>query len=161
MKSEYFDHHILLIDALTLVTSCLIFPEDLETDNKSLILYVKNFRKLYMEMHMTCNLHQLLHLVETVERFGPLWTTCFGFENLNGILKSLVNSPKKEMQICSSVNKFMRYILLKNDNDINHNQKVMEYCEQTVNRITIRRSVKLIRNNMKVIGKITKPNFDI
>jgi len=36
---------------------------------------------------MSINFHLLVHLVECVREFGPLWTvSCFPFENANGLL---------------------------------------------------------------------------
>lgn len=36
------------------------------------------------------NVHLLRHLHKCVQQWGPLWAySCFHFENLNGVLKSL------------------------------------------------------------------------
>ena len=51
---------------------------------------------------MTINVHSLLHLVENVRNLGPLWChSCFAFENVNGILKSLFHgSQHVNKQVC-------------------------------------------------------------
>ena len=36
---------------------------------------------------MGINIHMMIHLVEDVKLYGPLWThNCFSFENANGLL---------------------------------------------------------------------------
>ena len=43
---------------------------------------------LYPSTLCTMNCHTLIHLCESVERWGPLWCySTFGFENLNGYIK--------------------------------------------------------------------------
>ena len=45
---------------------------------------------------MTINVHSLLHLVEDVRSLGPLWShSCFGFENMNGVLKALFHGSQQ------------------------------------------------------------------
>lgn len=50
----------------------------------------------------------MLHLPQTVREFGPLFvTSCFPYENANGILKSLVTGTKySQFQICAGVSLF-------------------------------------------------------
>ena len=78
MKDEYFQHHLLLVHVLNLLMSSSISKDMLKKAKKCLHEYVKRFKKLYGERHLTCNLHQFLHLIETVEKFGPLYKiNCF------------------------------------------------------------------------------------
>lgn len=85
-------------------------------EKASLVLheYVSQFSDLYEERHMSCNVHLLLHLPHIVKRFGPLWvTSCFPFENMNNILKSLVHGIKyAEMQ--KFVLLFQYYLIIPN-----------------------------------------------
>ena len=50
---------------------------------------------------MTINIHNLLHLPDTVKRLGPLWAhSCFPFENANGeLLKLFHGSQAVEKQV--------------------------------------------------------------
>lgn len=50
---------------------------------------------------MTINVHNLLHLPETVKNLGPLWAhSCFAFEAANGeLLKLFHGSQKVEKQV--------------------------------------------------------------
>ena len=44
---------------------------------------------------MTYNVHQLLHLQESVEELGPLWShSCFFFEDLNGDFRDLFHGTQ-------------------------------------------------------------------
>lgn len=55
--------------------------------------FVKDFKKLYGSCLVSYNVHNLLHLVDDVEKWGPLDDcSTFPFENTLGILKSLPNS---------------------------------------------------------------------
>ena len=109
---------------------------------------------------MTCNLHQILHLVETVEKFGPLFTiSWFSFENLNGILKNFVmgsNSP--ELQISSSFTTFHYMLHLKNTY-LTPNSEVLEFCNNVIFRSKRRRKVQFIEENLFIIGVSKKNNF--
>ena len=44
---------------------------------------------------MTSNVHQLLHLRDSVEDLGPLWShSCFFFEDLNGDFRDLFHGTQ-------------------------------------------------------------------
>ena len=44
---------------------------------------------------MTYNVHQLLHLRDSVEDLGPLWShSCFFFEDLNGDFRYLFHGTQ-------------------------------------------------------------------
>ena len=44
---------------------------------------------------MTYNVHQLLHLRDSVEDLGPLWShSCFFFEDLNGDFRDLFHGTQ-------------------------------------------------------------------
>lgn len=154
MDAEFFRHHVLLVNALTILNSSSISLADLEKARVCLRKYVEKFQVLYGELHMTCNLHQLLHMVESVEKFGPLWvTSCFSFENLNGILKSMVHSSKKpELQICGSANMMFKFFHLK-DNLTECNTEVLAFCNKAINRTRERKLVKKIRDGIRMVGK--------
>ena len=45
---------------------------------------------------MSANVHLLLHLPDNLRELGPLWVySCFHFEGLNGILKSLIHGTQQ------------------------------------------------------------------
>ena len=105
MQSNYFNHHVLLVFGITVMNMTTISEEILNKAHSALTQYVKEFKILYGEVHMTANVHLLLHLSEEVRQFGPLYyNSCFSFENLKGILKRFVHGSKNpELQIHSSI----------------------------------------------------------
>ena len=58
------------------------------------------------------NVHLLLHLVEHVKYFGPLWThSCFEFESSNLRLRNAVHGKRyPEKQVCLAVSGFITSI---------------------------------------------------
>ena len=115
MKEKYLNHHKLLVFSIYLLSQPSVALESIEKASQMLNEYVLQYAHLYGDRHMSMNLHLLLHLPTIVKRFGPLWvTSCFSFENMNGILKSLIHGTKyAELQICSSVSYFFNYSELK------------------------------------------------
>ena len=97
MSAQYFEHHILLVQGISILNSYSITEEKIIEAGRVLKEYVRRFEILYGKKHLSCNLHLLLHLPDNVRKFGPLWTTsCFAFENLNGVLKSYVHGTRYE-----------------------------------------------------------------
>ena len=115
MSVQYFEHQILLVQGISILNSYSIIEEKIIEAGRVLKGYVRGFEILYGKKHLSCNLHLLLHLPDNVRKFGPLWTTsCFAFENLNGVLKSYVHGTRyAELQICSSVSTFLSLTELK------------------------------------------------
>ncbi|XP_044007463.1 uncharacterized protein LOC122851984 [Aphidius gifuensis] len=86
MQEKYFKHHTLLVLAIYLLSQKSISHGDINDSSVLLQQYVSDFKELYGEKYMSCNLHSLLHLCESTVEFGNLWfVSCFSFENANGI----------------------------------------------------------------------------
>lgn len=95
LPHKYLEHFILLVKALYILLLKRIKETDLECPDKLLKLFVKQFKFLYSDRDMSYNVHQLLHLVLSVRRWGPLWaTSAFVFENQNGFLGNSVHGTK-------------------------------------------------------------------
>ncbi|CAG5096817.1 Protein of unknown function [Cotesia congregata] len=95
MPTSYYEHHKLLVKSITLLSLQSVSELMIDEASTCIEQYVKRFEDLYGLSHMTCNLHQLRHLPDAVRKFGPLRTTsCFQFENLNGVLKGLINGTR-------------------------------------------------------------------
>lgn len=109
MPSFYLDHYMMLVKAIYLLNQPSISNESLHLAEELIQDFVRQFSLMYGRENMTANLHQLLHLPSTVRDFGPIFTTsCFPFENANGVLKTLVTGTKfADLQICSGVSIFM------------------------------------------------------
>lgn len=109
MPTAYYDHHKLLVKAISLLSQFSVSNSMIETASDCLNQYVRRFEDLYDLSNMTCNLHQLRHLPDAVRKFGPLRiTSCFQFENLNGVLKRLINGTRyAQLQISNVLSIFL------------------------------------------------------
>ena len=59
-------------------------------------MYVQKFEKFFGVSNMTYNVHLLLHIVDGVRDWGPLWThSAFAFENENRLLLNHIDSPNE------------------------------------------------------------------
>ena len=71
----------------------------LDKSEALLIEFVKEFESLYTRNYLTYNVHNLLHIVDDVRRFGRLdLVSAFRFENLIGKLKKVVKSGNKPLE---------------------------------------------------------------
>ena len=66
LAEEYFEHHKLLVLGISLLCQSIISLEEVNVASRALNEYVRRFDVLYCRRNMTNNLHQLLHLPETV-----------------------------------------------------------------------------------------------
>ncbi|KAJ8683858.1 hypothetical protein QAD02_019650 [Eretmocerus hayati] len=157
MEKPYLEHHILLVLGLTLLNSSSVSEENLEIAKKVLKEYVSRFQILYGIKNCSSNIHLLLHLVDAVRKFGPLWvTSCFLFEGLNGILKSFVHGTRyAQLQIMSAVSNFLSLAELK-ENYLNKESDVYEFCSKLEKSGTHRSKLTRIKDNLFCVGILEK-----
>lgn len=105
MKPEYFQHWMLLVTAIFILSSHSISQGDLAKACTNLKLFCSQTEVLYSKRCCTFNLHCLLHLVEKVKDHGPLWThSCFYYESFNGDLRHMFHGTQNvQMQIMHAV----------------------------------------------------------
>lgn len=156
MKPEYFEHYKLLVLGVSLLYQDSISEQMMQRAKEALRLYVERFEGLYGLRHMTCNLHLLLHLSDVVKDFGPLWvTSCFPFENLNGLFKNLVHGTKyASLQICAGISYIVHYAMLKNDILI-ADTPVKKFCDRLDGKGKFRRKTYLVSDKIRIVGKYT------
>ncbi|XP_042144491.1 uncharacterized protein LOC121834781 [Ixodes scapularis] len=83
----FFRHFSLLSYGMYLLLKDDISERDLTEARALLEKFVVQMGTLYGETNVSYNVHQLLHLTDSVEAWGPLWaTSCFPFEGRNAIL---------------------------------------------------------------------------
>lgn len=153
LPDVYFKHHILLVDAIRILNSSSISNQMLIKAEKMLKEYVKRYEVLYGKIHMTANIHLLLHLVDSVRAFGPCFTTsCFQFEDLNGTLKSFVHGSKNpELQIYSSTSMLLSLTKLK-DVVLDKASAAASFCKKTDSRTRNRRKLTKIDDQSYMLG---------
>lgn len=95
LKPEFYNHFLLYVVFLRILTQDSILPAEIEYSKDLIHLFMMNFKELYMEEHMSFNLHAHLHLPDQVALFGPLnKISCFSFEGVFKICKSLFNGTR-------------------------------------------------------------------
>ena len=95
LPEQYFQHYILLVEAIYLLLQDSILPGDIAKASALLKHFCLRVKELYATRYETFNVHCLLHLTERVMDLGPLWThSCFSFEYFNGELRSLFHGTQ-------------------------------------------------------------------
>lgn len=84
----FLDHFVMLVYSLHILLQERISQQEIKSAHISLCTFVQKMDVLYGKENITFNVHQLVHISESVENWGPLWaTSSFNFENNNGTLK--------------------------------------------------------------------------
>ena len=114
LPSSYYNHYALLCHAIYILNS------KLKKANKLLQQFYHLFPTLYAERYLSCNMHQLLHLSDSVEQLGPLFTfSCFDHESCNGLLGKMVHSNRGiDKQIMYTFSSMQRMCSLAAENNV-------------------------------------------
>ncbi|KAG0415915.1 hypothetical protein HPB47_006913 [Ixodes persulcatus] len=92
---EYWKHFSKLSEAIHMLLRETITPHDIKRAEELLHDFVGRCEGLYGVASLTFNVHQLLHLPNSVRQLGPLWAqSAFVFEGGNGKLVKLVSAAK-------------------------------------------------------------------
>lgn len=89
--------HFLLLFVGVFILSNKALLEEYANDyaNDALVLFVQHFGKLYGDMYLSYNVHNLVHLAQDVKVHGNLDSfSAFKFENFMQKLKRLVRKPE-------------------------------------------------------------------
>ena len=95
LTTEYHNHFAVFCHAIYILNSSSISLCSLKRAKKLLryFYFTFTFPTLYGERYLTLNMHQLLHLTDSVKYLGPLHTfSCFDHEHSNGLLTKTVHS---------------------------------------------------------------------
>ena len=95
LPDEYFQHFLLLVEAVFILLQDSISSEQLSKSATLLQHFCLRVESLYGGRYQTFNVHCLLHLVSCVENLGPLWaSSCFCYEDFNGDLRKLFHGTQ-------------------------------------------------------------------
>lgn len=124
-------HWSLFVQGLYILLKQIITKRELEKANKYLHEFVSKTQDLYGTHVMTYNVHQLLHICDSVKHWGPLWSiNQFPFENKNGVILSSINGAKGViLQILRNINMQHSYALIENTVFKNCSQQMKHYLE--------------------------------
>lgn len=94
LPQKYIEHIKLLSSSIYTLLKPDISNSELDQVEEKLTHFVREYQRYYGKINMTMNVHSLLHLVDCVRNFGPMWTfSMFTFESYNALLKSFVVAP--------------------------------------------------------------------
>ena len=112
----YFQHHILLVEAIHTLNSQSISHDDIDKCEQLLHHYCAMCAILYGDNVMGINVHNLVHLADVVRDLGPLYIySCFPYESLNGDIKSLFHGTQAiEKQMAHAISKIVKLPVLAN-----------------------------------------------
>ncbi|KAM3597487.1 uncharacterized protein V6R79_005250 [Siganus canaliculatus] len=96
----YLEHYLSFSFSIHILLQESVSQQDLHLAHRTLVYFVEYMAKLYGEENTTFNCHQLIHLTQSVENWGPLWaTSAFNFERNNGNLRTLLKGVKVKSQV--------------------------------------------------------------
>ncbi|XP_053699460.1 uncharacterized protein LOC128746436 [Sabethes cyaneus] len=104
LPEKYYDHFLFLFCAVRICSSkkyAYLIPVA-----RSLLLdFIENYKSLYGIEFITSNIHNLCHLVDEVEYFGPLpYLSAYPFENYMHYIKKLVQTgPNPLAQVAARI----------------------------------------------------------
>ena len=110
LPQKQLQHFTLLVHATAILLSDSITATQLDQVEQMLIEFCRQFPIIYGGQFMFYNVHQLLHLAQSVRDLGPLWAqSCFPFEDKNRFLLKLIHGTQRvEWQILSAVSLVQR-----------------------------------------------------
>ena len=150
-----FQHYLKLVQALYLLLKCGSSKNDVNKADQLLRIFCEQFSTLYDECYMTLNVHQLLHLADSVRDLGPLYThSCFSFEDKNGfVLKTIRGTQNIDSQIVTGISFVQKLPELK-DKCIVYGSFEESICAAIENPNVLKRRDQL-SENVYILGAVT------
>lgn len=108
MPERYVKHWFLLVFSMHVFLKEKIYDEEFAAAEVAIKTFVLEIGELYGVEYYKFNCHLMLHIPESVRRFGALWaSSTFPFEHYNGVLSKMFKSSNAiPEQICKS---YLRY----------------------------------------------------
>ncbi|XP_052130279.1 uncharacterized protein LOC127751196 isoform X1 [Frankliniella occidentalis] len=127
MKQVFYHNFKLLVAGVSLINKQSVSLADIAEAKCLLNQFVIDFEELYGLRNMSFNIHLVLHLPSVVEALGPAFhTSCFGFEDLNGKLRSLIHGSRYAgSQLSSNLSTFLNLPKVVHSME---SRPVKEYC---------------------------------
>lgn len=141
----YEEHWQLLVESVYLLMNQTVSTADVLQAQANLKKFVGETELYYSPRTMTFNVHQLLHLCQSVLDWGPLWAhNGYGFESGNGKIKRMIKAAKGVLhQVCRSLDFRQSAVILEQHiNEHKRESPVIAFCNFLNNRFTAN-SVKL------------------
>lgn len=95
IPKPHYDHWMKFVEMLHYLLGPCVSIENIINMQKEMMKFLVEYKDFYGEEYMTYNAHLLLHLVDSVKNWGPLWGySLFPFESMNGTLGRFVNGTR-------------------------------------------------------------------
>ncbi|XP_064460291.1 uncharacterized protein LOC135370470 [Ornithodoros turicata] len=95
LPKRYFLNWLKFVHIMHILHGKTVPMDKLHTVQQELISFLKEYQDLYGKSAMKYNTHLLLHLIDSVMEWGPLWClSCFCFEGMNAQLLRLINGTR-------------------------------------------------------------------
>ena len=160
LPSDYIYHLALLVCSMHLLLGTDITTQDIDQAEAMLQKFYILAPKLYSLQMCSSVTHSLIHIPQFVRTCGPLWSySMFGYENMNGHLKTLVHGTRNVLDQLVFSYQVKRALPLLG--------RRLEDCEespQTVRYIQEHKAVETgsqIGNNTFIIGKVKHRKVDM
>ena len=144
LSKEMLEYWILFVESLHKLLSTDINIDELNEVDKKLHKFVFLTEKLFHKVAMTYNIHQLLHIAESVLNWGPLYChSTYSFESANHDTLQAIHCAKGvNLQIVRYINMQHSVHLLRKNTYPHASPLVVDYCEELSTR-RIKKSSKL------------------
>lgn len=154
LKEQFFQHFLLLVESIYILNLDSISIQELNHCEEMLIKYCCMFSALYGDQHMSANLHQMVHLTDTVKHLGPLWVySCFSFESLNGKLVSLFHGTQNPIvQIANAVSCMLKLPALSTSKIVNGTE-IHSFYSKLNSRNYHNKITETIFNGVYILGR--------
>lgn len=105
LDNNRFNHYLQLVNGIRILLKFGSTEEEVSEAEAMLFNFCADFECLYEKCFMTLNIHQLVHLADSVRALGPLYThSCFSFEDKNGLLLKMIQGTQNiDSQIVTGV----------------------------------------------------------
>ena len=141
---KYSIHWSYFVEGMHLLLITEVSRSDIENADKIFKKFMAGVQDIYGAKAMTLNIHQLLHIVQSVIDFGLLWShSCFGPESNNGKIVKKIKSAKGVInQICRSIMMSQSLIILK-DKITDKESEVLNFAKYLDHRYYVSTSAKM------------------
>ncbi|XP_062568275.1 uncharacterized protein LOC134230464 [Saccostrea cucullata] len=105
LPQQYVNHFFLLVFGIYTLLQSSVTLREIDLAERALRKFVFQVQTLYGVEHMSFNVHQLLHVAQSVRNWGPIWgISTFPFEGNGGNLLKMFNGTQYVSdQICKSL----------------------------------------------------------
>ncbi|CAH1099203.1 unnamed protein product [Psylliodes chrysocephalus] len=161
LKDVVKDHiyqHFLLLFVATKICSCDIYKKYLSVAQLMFETYVEQFKNIYSEDYLTSNVHNLVHVVDDVNRFGVLQSiSAYPFEHALFQIKRLLHMGNYNLeQVVNRLSERNEIIL----SNVRHSKKLLPSNINKRGNVVyfLSKDGLYLSNNMKDAWFLTKTN---